>query len=80
MQVKYTPTETKTYVSPAEFIATWEEDRRYKYQLKIHLGAFELGQWDSSVLEYTRSLYPLPSVEKVLEAIEKYKDRLDINP
>jgi len=78
MQVKYTPTETKTYVSPAEFIATWEEDGGYKYRLKIHLGVFELGQWDSAGLQYTRYIYPYPSVDKVLEAIEKYKDRLDI--
>ena len=78
MDINYTPAETKTYTTPEEFTAVWEEPGNYKYRLKIALGVFELSQWNSAGAWFTQDLHRCPSTVKVFEAIEKYKDRLDI--
>lgn len=77
MDVEYKPEETKTYTTSEEFLAKWEEKGSGRYRLRIHNGIFELGQWDSGGSQYSRNLYPHPSVKKVLEAIEEYRKRLD---
>jgi len=77
MKVVYVPETTQTHVLPEEFTATWEEGTR-KYRLKIWRDEFEITRWNSGAYQYTDSLGYHPSAEKVLEAIEKYKDRLDI--
>jgi len=79
MEVDYTPKETQTYTVPERFTATWSEGNR-EYRLIISGDTFELGQWDNGGLQYTRSMYPNPSAKKILEAVEKYKSRLDITP
>ena len=79
MKVVYTPEHKSEYTVHEEFTAVWEEGPR-KYRLNIRNGVFEICRWNSGAYEYSEHLGYHPSVEKVLEAVEKYNSRLDITP